>query len=106
MNARAAKRIGILLVAINLGWPALSSAGPSDQGAWGQTETQSAGHARCAKGYVSNHLDSKSIRVWYPSEDCPKPASPCPYANQATYRVGPPAAKGIPFSQARQGVHC
>lgn len=107
MNAKV-RHIGIFLVALSMGWPALSSAGPADQGAWGQRQTDepSAGHVRCEKGYVSNHLNPKSIRVWIASEDCPKSESPCPYADQATYRAGPPAAKGIPFTQVRRGVHC
>ncbi len=109
MNAKAIKPIAILVVALNLGWPVLSSAGPSDQGTWGErqvtTQMQSADQSRCEKGYRSDHLNPKGIQAWYQPADCQKAASPCPYAGRASYQAGPPAAKGFPFSP-RQGVHC
>jgi hypothetical protein len=112
MNAKLAKLTGILLFTINLGWPALSSAGPSDQGTWGLQETtmpteekQSAADARCEKGYQSDHLNSKGLQAWYQPAHCRQAESPCPYAGRASDRVGPPAAKGLPFNPG-QGGRC
>lgn len=81
MNARIVKLIGILLFTINLGWPALSSAGPSDQGTWGrpaasQIKKQSAEETRCEKQYLSSDMNPKGLRAWNLPQDCPKSASP------------------------------
>lgn len=112
MNAKVVKLIGVLLFTINLGWPALSSAGPSNQGTWGLQETamqteekQSVADARCEKGYRSDHLNPKGLQAWYQPAHCQKAASPCPYAGRASYRAGPPAAKGFPFNPG-QGMRC
>ena len=108
MNTKT-KRIAILLVALNLGWPALSGAGPSDQGTWGQrqvtTEIQSADQARCEKGYRSDHLNSKGLQAWYQPAHCREAESPCPYAGRGSDRVGPPAAKGLPYNPG-QDARC